>query len=185
MEMQNITIRLHPTHNQFDQLVDLQNENLLNALSKSEQSHGFLSVKFSVEQFKEMDENLCVAVALKEDKVVGYLATSTFEFNKQFEILSCMIQQYENLVLKGTPLFSQKLFIPGPICIHKNYRGKGIFVSLYKTLFDYLSRDFDIAVNFVSQINKRSLEAHQKIGMNPIDLFEFKGASFVILAKKL
>jgi hypothetical protein len=110
MEMQNITIRLHPTQDQFDQLVDLQNENLLDVLNESEQAHGFLSVKFSVAQFKEMDENLCVAVALKEDKVVGYLAASTFEFNKQFEILSYMIKKCENLVLNTTPLFSQKLY---------------------------------------------------------------------------
>lgn len=185
MKMQNVNIRLHPTQDQFSQLIDLQNENLLDVLKKSEQAHGFLSVKFSVAQFKEMDKDLCVAVALKENKVVGYLAASTFAFNKQFEILSCMIQQCEHLVLNGKPFFSQKLFIPGPICIHKEYRGKGVFAHLYKMLFDSLSHDFDVAVNFVSQINKRSLEAHQKIGMKPIDLFEFKNASFSILAKKI
>lgn len=42
-----------------------------------------------------------------------------------------------------------------------------------------------MAVNCVSQINQRSLEAHKKIGMKSIDSFEFKGASFAILAKKL
>ena len=115
-----------------------------------------------------MDENLCVAVALKEDKVVGYLAASTFAFNKQFEILSCMIQQCERLMLNEKPLFSQKLFIPGPICIHKDYRGKGLFSNLYNKLFDYLSRDFDVAVNFVSHINKRFLEAHKKIGISKL-----------------
>lgn len=185
MEMQNVNIRLHPTQDQFSQLIDLQNENLLDVLKDSEQIHGFLSVKFSIEQFKEMDENLCVAVALKEDKVVGYLAASTFEFNKQFEILSCMIQQCEGLVLNGKPLFSQKLFIPGPICIHKDYRGKDIFINLYQKLFDYLSNEFDIAVTFVSQMNKRSLEAHKKIGMKSIDSFEFKNAFFNVLVKKL
>ena len=33
MEMQNITIKLHPSQDQFVQLVNLQNENLLDVLS--------------------------------------------------------------------------------------------------------------------------------------------------------
>lgn len=183
--MQNITIKLYPNQDQFDQIVNLENENLLDIFNESEQIHGFLSVKFSIEQFKEMDKDLCVFVALKEDKVVGYLAASTFAFDKKFKILSCMIQQCEHLVLNGKPLFSQKLCIPGSIYIHKEYRGKDIFINLYQKLFDYLSNAFDIAVTFVSQINKRSLEAHKKIGMKSIDSFEFKNASFNVLAKKL
>lgn len=94
----------------YKHIVELQNKNLISVLNKSEQANGFLSGSFTVEQFKAMNDDLCIIVCITDDTIGGFLCVSTPEFNKSFSLPSAMINCYPHLfyqkkTVNGLPFF--------------------------------------------------------------------------------
>ena len=75
-----------------------------------------------------------------------------------------MVEHLETLKYDGKELSGYHYYVMGQICIHKDYRGKGVFDMLYKKHKDLFEKDYDFVVTEISSSNKRSMRAHQKIG---------------------
>ena len=172
----------------FQQIVELQNKNLRSTLSDLEQIDGFLSVAFSIEQFQEMNNDLCVMACFDNERICGYLVASSIELNKKFPLVAAMIDCFSEISYKNKLLINYQPFISGPICIDRNYRGRGIFKKLIASVLNFLLQQSDspgLLTVFVSSDNLRSVNAHKKIGMDVVGEFTFNNQVYLILVMPL
>lgn len=177
-----------PDSEELEQIVVLQNKNLVSALESSEKSDGFLSEAFSMEQFREMDDDLCVLVGKDENTVCAYVCVSSVEYNKNIPIVRAMLDCFPQIIFKGKPLTAYCTAIPGPVCIDKEYRGRGILLQLYKELPAFLLKEhpeLDLYAVLISKQNQRSINAHKKLGMEVVGEFAYKKGIFSILVKSI
>jgi predicted N-acetyltransferase YhbS len=164
-------------------ILALQEANLFDNLSKEARQDGFLSARFSREQFLRMDRDVGMLIAEDAGQVVGYLCASGVEFNRQFPLLATMIERYGEVSFQGRALADQKTFVYGPACVDRAYRGLGVLRGLFRTLLREIPGRFDAGVAFVAEDNQRSLAAHVAgLGMHDVGEFEFKGKRYRILA---
>jgi L-amino acid N-acyltransferase YncA len=166
----------------YSQLEDLQSRNMSSVLNAEEKADGFLSNSFNANQLAEINANLSVIVCVLEDKVLGFLCASTTKFNMPYALPAAMIAKYPETTYRGKPLNSYTSFLGGPICIERTERGKGIFKGLYQKLFEELPRQYEVVVVLISEENQRSFDAHEKIGFEPINKFQYNQKTFDILA---
>src|SRR3990167_8856492 len=103
----------------FAEIMALQNRNLLAHLDLPDQQQGFLLTAFSEEQFKAMDREIAVVVAVDHGKICAYLAASTAHFNQTVPFPATMLNYCAHLHFQGKPLNSYQLVIPNPLCIAK------------------------------------------------------------------
>lgn len=173
-----------PQANDFQQMAELNNKNMISALNEAEKADGFLSASFTAEQFKMMDTDLCSVVCVDADKVCGYVCASSIEFNKNIPLVAAMIDQFPHITYQGKPLTAFKSFIYGPVCIDKAYRGKGILENLFKTMLEILAKDaphLELLTVLIATENQRSINAHKKLGIEPVGEFKFKQKNYLAL----
>lgn len=162
----------------FQEILKLQKENLITSLGQEERSEGFLSVEFSEDQLFEINQELGISVALENGYVIGYLMAETMEYARQFPLLAYMMGKVEKLTFEGSPLKGKRIFVYGPVCIDRDYRGKGILEGLFNTVRTSLRDQFERGVLFISKDNPHSFHAHLKLGMSVVDEFEFDGQQY-------
>jgi predicted N-acetyltransferase YhbS len=171
------------TDEDYAGILALQEANLFDNLSTEARQDGFLSARFSREQFVRMDRDVGVLVARDAERVVGYLCASGVELNQQFPLLLAMIARYGEVTFRGRALADQKTFVYGPVCVHRAHRGRGVLRGLFRALLREIPGRFDAGVAFVAEDNQRSLAAHiAGLGMDDVGDFEFKGKRYRILA---
>ncbi len=93
-----------------------------------------------------------------------------------------------SITYKDRPLTDCKAFISDPVCIDKNYRGQNILEKLVQETLAFLSKQPDapnLLTTFISNNNLRSINAHQKMGMDIVDQFKFNEQVFSILIRPL
>ena len=167
----------------YPAMLALQEANLYDNLTPEQRSQGFLSARFSRDQFAAMNDDVAVAVAQVGDDILGYLCGSSIEFNRQFALLAAMIECYPRLRWDGRPLDSYLSFVYGPVCIDARGRGKGLLRGLYGVVSSAAAARYELGVGFVAQDNVHSLAAHaQGLSMRDLGGFEFKQRFYRILA---
>ena len=180
-----------PTDTQFRRVRDrdypallaLQEANLRDHLTQEQRNEGFLSARFSRDQFAEMNAGVAVVVAEADGAIAGYLCGSTVEFNRRFALLAAMIERYPQIEWRQRPLDRYVSFVYGPVCVDRRFRGRGLLRGLYRALLDAAADRFEIGVAFVAQDNPRSLGVHvQGLGMDDVGDFEFNERRYRILA---
>ncbi len=170
----------------IDQVIAIQNESLLGKVSDADLKDGFVQGEFGPADFKNFDQDVAVMVAEDNGKLAGYLCTSHLELHQGKELLKVLAERTHSIMFDGRPLAQYKLVITGPICIAKAERGKGIFEQLYKAFFATEGKPFEVSICFVDDANPRSLAAHEnKLGMKVVDVFEFGGRNYNLLARKI
>lgn len=167
----------------FQGILDLQQKNLAHNLTDLEKKDGFLSVEFTKEQFGVMNTQTGIVICKDKEDILGYLCTSSLEFNKSFELPAAMMELYEQLPYKGKLLEHYHSIVVGPWCIERNSRGKNIFLGMWNMLSEILTEDIELLTTFISTNNSRSLYAAKKAGMEEVTTFEFHKNKFYLLAK--
>lgn len=164
-------------------ILDVQAANFIGNLEDAERREGFLSVKFTRRQLDEMVNHVGIIVAADEGRLAGYLCASPCEFNRPFPLLAAMMQQFDAIDYRGRSLVASRVFIYGPVCIGRSYRGQGLLRGLYETLQEEVVGQYDIGVAFVADDNPHSLRAHvDGLGMAHVGEFAFSGKQYHILA---
>ncbi len=180
--MSELTFRRAETQD-FDLMVELQNQNLATRLSEEEKQQGFLSGSFTQAQFSNLNDDIAVIVGLDESKLVGFLCASSIEFNQDFRLPAAMIARFQHVSYKGQVLSNYKSVVAGPVCVDRNYRGKGIFESMYEHLIQTVPAKYNLIAALVSTINPRSIRAHEKVGLETVDTFDFDGRTFLTMVR--
>ncbi len=167
----------------YDQILRLQTANFIANLTEEERKQGFLSAQFTPEQTARIAEDLGTMIALVDDQVAGFLCAFRKDFQTGSPVIAKMLQSYDRLKFDGRPLSAYKSYIYGPVCIAREYRGRGLLRGLYEAQKKDLAGKFDIGVAFVSRSNPHSLSAHVAgLGMTDAGDFEVNGNVYVTLA---
>lgn len=169
----------------YQGILDLQDKYLITNLNDEEKKNGFLSVKFSKKQFEIMNTDSLVVVCEDKDIIIGYLCASTADFNKDYTLPSTMIDQFPFITYQGKSLENYNCLIFGPVCIELDYRGKGVYAELMKTLIELLPKNIDVLVTFISAKNKRSLISTKKLAIEKLGDFTHMNQDYVLVAKFL
>jgi hypothetical protein len=180
--MSNLVFR-RATPGDYSAVLRLQSANYIANLSEEDREQGFLSAEFTREQVAAMAEDLGTMVAIVEDKVAGFLCAFQREFNSGSPVIAKMLDSCDLVKFEGKPLSSFNTYIYGPVCIDRDYRGKGLLRGLYEAQKRDLAGRFEVGVAFVARGNLHSLRAHVGgLGMTEVGDFEVKGNRYVILA---
>lgn len=168
--MMNTIEFTHPTTRQhIRQILALQQRNLPKNITKTEaQEQGFLTVEHDEDLLWDMNQKYPHTVAMTDGQIVGYALVMTHDFQERIPILEPMYAKINELSYQKKPLSAYRYFIMGQVCIHKNFRGKGIFKGLYQAMREQLKNDFDFIITEVSHRNTRSLRAHEKAGFKTL-----------------
>ena len=164
-------------------ILHLQSENYIANLSDEERKAGFLSAQFTLEQTARIAEDLGTMVAVVEGQLAGFLCAFRKEFETGSPVIAKMLQSYDRLSFEGRPLSFFNSYIYGPVCIGREFRGRGLLRGLYEAQKKELAGQFDVGVAFVSRSNPHSLSAHVAgLGVSEAGDFEVKGNAYVTLA---
>ncbi len=167
----------------IDGVLALQEANLHANLDEAQRKDGFLSARFSGEQFQAMGREVAVIVARDGADIAGYACGSSLAFNRQFPLLAAMLERWPKLDFLGRRLNAQRTFIYGPVCVHREHRGKGVLRGMYDTFRREIAGDYDAGVLFIAKGNERSLNAHAHgLGMSIVGEFDFEQRAYWILA---
>ena len=167
----------------YSAILDLQCANYIANLSEEERKGGFLSAQFTPEQTAQIAEDLGTMVALVDDQVDGFLCAFRKEFQTGSPVIAKMLEAYDYLIFEDRPLSAFNSYIYGPVCIGREYRGRGLLRGLYEAQKKDLAGQFEIGVAFVSRDNPHSLSAHVAgLGMSEAGDFEVKGNVYATLA---
>lgn len=184
------------TDQDMEQILELQCANRPENLSQKElEQNGFVSVKHDVDLLRKMAQPFPHVVAKllspnnkkggNDDNdtssvIIGYALSLMRDFDASY--IPCL-QDINHVLdsvkdLSGQPLKARNYTIMGQVCIHKDYREKGIFGGLYETIKQQMSNHFDCLVTSISKRNPRSLKAHTKVGFQIIHEYTTTSCGF-------
>lgn len=165
MNESNIIIKV-ATSKDLDGIIKLQKENQI-------AQGGSLSAELSLAQIEEMMSDMPQIIAIADNKVVGFLLTTSQAVNKKrnVAIVDAMFASY-----KG----NEDSYIYGPICVINSQRGKGLAQLLFQELLHQKPNQEGIL--FIKSDNEASLKAHKKMGMHKVGSFRFNNADFDVFA---
>ncbi|HWO43135.1 MAG TPA: N-acetyltransferase [Candidatus Eisenbacteria bacterium] len=167
----------------FPAILRLQSANHIRNLGPDDRRFGFLSAEFSPAQISAIAADLGITVGVTGETVAGFLCAFRREFEHGSPVIAAMSAAYDRVRFDGRPLASFNSYIYGPVCIDREFRGRGLLRGLYDAQLRALAGRFEIGVAFVSRDNPHSLNAHVLgLGMFEAGEFELGGKSYVILA---
>jgi predicted GNAT superfamily acetyltransferase len=176
--------RAEPEH--YSAVLNLQTANFIANLSEAERRQGFLSAQFSAAQTEQIAQDLGTIVALADGHLAGFLCALRKEFDTGSPVIARMLESFDRMSFHGQPLSSFTSYIYGPVCIAREYRGRGLLRGLYEAQKRSLTGKFEMGVAFVSRSNPHSLQAHVRgLGMAEAGHFTVNGNVYVTLAFRL
>jgi len=161
----------------------LQDLYLVTNLSEEEKAFGFVTTPFTVQQLTEVIQKEELFLAKDNNKIIGYIFAGSWEFFNQWPIFNYMNSLFPKLAFLDFKITTTNSFQYGPICIHKNYRGKGLITSLFELMRINLSQKYPLSLTFINKINIPSTKAHtEKLKWTIIGDFQFNTNDYYILA---
>lgn len=167
----------------YQGILDLQSRNYIGNLSDDEKANGYLSFEFTQKQFETMNNEYGIIVCKEQDKVLGYLCTSSVDFNREYALPAAMIRLYPQIYYHNRTLEQYNSIVAGPWCIEQYSRGKGVFPGLWNALTEILPKEINLVTTFIATNNPNSLYAAKKIGMEVVSQFKYNNNEFSILAR--
>lgn len=160
------------TEEHFEQILQLQKQNLFNAISEEEQAQqGFVFAEHTVPLLKMMAAHLPQVIAVSDGKVVGYNLAMPVTMKDAMPRLVPMFNAFERSQYKGRPLAAYNFMVGGQICVDKDFRGQGLLRRLYHETRNRLPPGYQLCVTEVSVRNSISLEAHLKMGFEVVHTY--------------
>lgn len=170
----------------FQQIIELQLQSLLSTLTDYEaKTEGFVTLQHTSKQLAEMNVPYPHIICMDGDDLVGYTLVMLKLFKEAFPVIAPVIDIINELSYNKKCLGDSKYFIMGQVCIAKKARGQGIFKKLYDRLEEQMKSDFDYVITVISNQNKRSLRAHEKVGFETIKIDTSQGRDWIIVLKQL
>lgn len=163
-------------------MLQLQESNLRVNLSDAEAADGFLSLRYTEEMFRRVNDELAIVVAVAEERVVGYLCAKCFPYAVEFPVLKALISHTSGMVIGGVTISAETAFVYGPVCVLRSVRGTGVLTGMWAALRGIVAPCRKVAVLFIADANKRSMRAHEKLGMMHCGMFVQDGKRFHALA---
>lgn len=154
---------------ELNEIYRLNQQNLKQHLSAEEkQKEGFVTWLYSPRLLRQM-HGLAPSVIVKDgNAVVAYALVTPKEAGAFHPDLQAMVDNLGPLFYKDQPVFTYDFYCMGQVCIHKDYRGRGVFNMLYQKHKEIYSTKYNLLVTEISSSNLRSQRAHEKVGFTTI-----------------
>ncbi|NLA90910.1 MAG: GNAT family acetyltransferase [Synergistaceae bacterium] len=159
---------------------ELQQKYHVSTIREEDKADGFVTTLFTPEQFLSLiqDEN-GLAVACDGDRIVSYAMAASWDYWSPWPLFQHMIADLHTITYLGRVLDTKNSYQYGPVCIDKEYRGRGVLEHIFEFSRRQMMHRFPVMVTFINQINPRSYEAHtRKLGMELIKTFEFNNNQY-------
>ena len=157
------------TTEDHEQIVALQRRYHASAVDPAERStEGFVSLEYTPELLDEIRGPYRHIVAKADGRVVAYALVMLRETGKVFPELDPMFALVDAYCARRFPGQAMRYVVMGQVCVDRPFRGSGAFRALYEGLRETLSRDFDFIATEVAHENRRSMQAHARIGFVPV-----------------
>ncbi|MBG6128990.1 hypothetical protein IWQ47_000318 [Aquimarina sp. EL_43] len=165
-------------------ILSLQEKNLFSNLNEKERETGFVTTPFTTNQIEEIIKQNGIFIAENDDNViVAYAFAGNWEYFEQWEIFNVMISRFPKLSFDGYQISTENSFQYGPVCIDKEYRGKGLLNLIFEEMRVEFVKKYPISITFINKVNVISEKAHtKKLGWKIIDEFEFNNNTYIGLA---
>jgi GNAT superfamily N-acetyltransferase len=168
-----IVIDVASTEEQFNQILQLQQDNLVDAISEEQQAqHGFVFAEHTLPLLKRMATFLPQVVALSDGKVIGYNLALHVAMKDEVPKLVPMFHEFEQSEYRGRPLKKYKFVVGGQVCVDKKFRRQGLMSRLYHETKKRVPSEFEICVTEVAARNIISLRAHEKMGFEVVNTYD-------------
>lgn len=156
------------------QILSLQQANHASTLTHSQaERDGFVTVMHSFELLKQMNLAAPQIIAKDGDRVIGYALVMLKSFGNMIPVLQPMFDRLATIQYgENNKITDYSFYVMGQICIDEQYRGQGVFDSLYNKHKELLQTAYDICVTSVSTRNKRSMKAHERVGFTTVLTFQ-------------
>lgn len=157
------------TADELQQIYDLSFQNLRTNISQEEiAKEGFTSWQYSLELLQQLHSQQPSVIVKDDDKVIAYALVALMESRVFHKDLETLMHGLSKLSYNDKLLNEYNFYAMGQICIHKDYRGIGVFPMLYDHHKELFQNRFDFVVTDISINNPRSIRAHEKVGFKTI-----------------
>lgn len=167
----------------FQQILDLQNRNVEEALTTDEvKSEGFVSARHTVELLEKMNSPYPHIVAKSNEQIIGFTLVMLRSLQNDIELLVPLFENINSINYNDTLIENTTYFVMGQVCIEKTFRSQGIFKVLYHELRNQMQPHFQYCITGISKRNPRSWRAHEKVGFKIIHEYtDSKGDWIIVL----
>jgi GNAT superfamily N-acetyltransferase len=160
------------TTDELLQIHELNRQNLKGNISLEEQElQGFVTWLYPITLLQHLHDLAPSIIVKDNEKVVGYALVTPVEAGEFHPDLQVMIENLDTLEYYGKPLSEYNYYIMGQVCIHKDYRGRGIFNLLFQKHRELYKEEYDLLITEISTSNYRSQKAHEKVGFQTIHTY--------------
>lgn len=172
------------TFDDIAEVLELHSKYQIDFIKEEDKKDGFVTTSFTPEQLRELiEKEQGLFVAIKDDKIVAYVMSASWQFWSSWPIFATMIRDLGKLHYLGQKLTVENSYQYGPVCVDKSVRGSGVLDGLFDFAREQMSARYPILVTFINKVNPRSFTAHtKKIGLEVINEFEFNNNSYYELA---
>jgi GNAT superfamily N-acetyltransferase len=164
----------------IEKVLELHFKYQIDSIKEEDKKDGFITTAFTKEQMVDLitlEQGLFIAV--ENEKIVAYVMSASWDFWSRWPMFVYMIEDLPNLEYLGQKLSTKNSYQYGPVCVDKEYRGKGVLEKLFDFARENMSKRFPILVTFINKINPRSFEMHKrKIGLEVIKEFSYNNNNY-------
>jgi hypothetical protein len=163
------------TKNKADlkEIYALQKANLKKNLSEQEiESDGFVTVDHNWETLEKLNSIEPHIIAKDDKEIIGYVLAMTKKSRYDIPIIFPMFNEFEKITYEGKLLSDYAYMVVGQVCVHKNYRGKGVFENCYRIYKKTFVNRYDFSITEIALTNHRSRNAHKKVGFKEIHSYK-------------
>ncbi|TDE29249.1 GNAT family acetyltransferase [Flavobacterium ranwuense] len=167
----------------IDGVLALQELYLVANLSEEEKAFGFVTTPFTIQQLTEVINEKDLFIAKDNNKIIAYIFAGSWDFFKQWPIFNHMSSLFSDLTFLDFEITTTNSFQYCPICIHKEYRGKGLITPLFEFMRTHMVQKYPLSLTFINKTNIPSAKAHtEKLKWTIIGEFQFNNNEYFILA---
>jgi Acetyltransferase (GNAT) family len=161
------------TNEDILQILELQKRNLPQNLTYEQiTTQGFVTVIHSFNTLKKMNTIEQSIIAKDNDCVIGYLLAMTRKSKNDVPVLIPMFKVFDNVMYNNKKISEYQYIVVGQVCIAEAYRGQGILDNCYTEYKKHFRDKYDFAITEIHNKNKRSINAHKRIGFNIIHNYQ-------------
>lgn len=164
-------------------ILALQELYLVSNLSEEEKEGGFVTTPFTIEQLEEVIKQEGLFVAKDNNTIIAYIFAASWDYFSQWPIFNHMTAMFPDLSFRDFDITAANSFQYGPICIHTDYRGKGLINPFFEFMRIHVVKKYPLSITFINKINMPSQKAHiEKLKWTVITDFQFNNNNYLMLA---
>ncbi|RFS21916.1 GNAT family N-acetyltransferase [Chitinophaga silvatica] len=155
------------------QIAALSSANNIKTLTAEEKAKdGFVTWSYDFEVLQQLHQITPSIIVKDGDLVVGYALVLPPDAATVYPPLATMLNHVGSLEYNNRPVSSYNYYVMGQVCVHPDYRGKGVFQLLYQQHKNIYSQQYELLVTEISTSNHRSQRAHSKVGFKSIHTYK-------------